>query len=59
MELNERLLAEIAEIFREVQFGEITFYITPDKWQLNYSVKTQGKLPIEKPVKRQIVLDRK
>ena len=53
MELNEKLLAEIAEIFRDVQFGKITFYITPDKWQLNYSVETQGKLPIEKPIECQ------
>jgi hypothetical protein len=46
VELNQQLQAEIAEIFRGVQYGRITFYLSPEKKTLNYSIETSGKLPI-------------
>jgi hypothetical protein len=46
MELNEKLQAEIAEIFRKVQYGRISFFLSPEKKTLDYSVETTGKLPI-------------
>jgi hypothetical protein len=46
MELNEKLQVEIAKIFSNVQFGRITFYLSPEKKTLDYSVETTGKLQI-------------
>jgi len=47
MELNERLLVEIAAIFKTVQYGRITFFLSPEKKTLDFSVETSGKLSIE------------
>jgi hypothetical protein len=47
MELNEKLQAEITGIFRNVQYGRITFYLSPERKTLNYSVETSGMLAIE------------
>jgi len=50
MELNQQLQAEIADIFRNVKYGRISFYLSPEKKTLDYSVETTGKLPIiDKP----------
>jgi len=46
MELSEQLQAGITEIFRNVQYGRISFYLSPEKKTLDYSVKTTGRLPI-------------
>ena len=46
MELNERLQVEIVKIFRRVKYGKITFYLSPEKNTLNFSVETTGKLNI-------------
>ena len=46
MELNEKLLTEIAGIFRKVQYGRITFFLSPDKRTIDYSIENYGKLPI-------------
>ena len=56
MELNERLLGEIAGIFRGVQYGKVTFFISPERKTLDCSVEISHKLPIEK--KEKIMLDR-
>jgi len=47
MELNSQLQAEITKIFRGVQYGRITFFFSPEKKTLDYSVEIRGKLPIE------------
>jgi len=46
MELNERLLAEIVKIFSTVQYGKITFALSPEKKTLDYTIETTGKLII-------------
>ena len=46
MELDDHLLAEIAAIFRMVKYGRVTFFLSPDKKTLDYSVETTGKLPL-------------
>lgn len=47
MELNKQLQADIYEIFRSVQYGRISFYLSPEKKTLDYSVEITGKLPIQ------------
>ena len=47
MELTEKLKAEIVRIFKGVQFGRITFFLSPEKKTLDYSVETTGKLAID------------
>ena len=47
MELSEKLLAEIAEIFSKVQYGKITFALSPEKKTLDYTVETTGKLTLK------------
>ena len=46
MELNESLLADIAIIFKSVQYGRVTFFLSPEKDTLDYKVETSGKLHI-------------
>jgi hypothetical protein len=46
MELNEKIQTEIADIFRKVTWGEITFKLSPENRTLDYSIKTTGKLAI-------------
>ena len=59
MELNERLLVEIAAIFKTVRYGHITFHLSPERKTLDYSVETTGKLFIdEMQNKPGLVLDR-
>ena len=47
MELSEKLQADIAAIFRKVQWGEITFKLSPEKKTLDYTVQYTGRLPVE------------
>ena len=47
MELSEKLLVEISALFQKVQYGKITFYLSPEKRTLDYSVKTSGKIIID------------
>lgn len=47
MELNEQLQVEIADIFRSVEWGKITFRISPESKTLDYTKETTGKLPIK------------
>lgn len=47
MELNERLKGEIARVFRRVEYGRITFHLSPEKKTLDYTVETTGKIPAE------------
>ena len=54
MELNKQLQDEIAEIFRGVQYGRISFFVSPEKKTLDYSVETTGKLPINQDEKAKI-----
>jgi len=49
MELSEKLKAEIAQLFKSVDYGRITFFLSPEKKTLDYSIETTHKLPIEKP----------
>jgi len=46
MELNKQLQTKIADIFRDVQYGRITFFLSPEKKTLDYSIEITGKLPI-------------
>ncbi|MDR0290428.1 MAG: hypothetical protein LBI06_05780 [Treponema sp.] len=46
VELNEKLKTEIADIFRNVQYGRIIFYLNPESKILDYTVETKGRLPI-------------
>ena len=50
MELSERLLIEIAGIFRNVQYGQITFKLSPEKKTLDYTVQTTGKLSVDEQI---------
>jgi len=47
MELTKKLQAEIVEIFRGVKYGRISFFLSPEKKTLDYSIETTGKLPIQ------------
>jgi hypothetical protein len=47
MDLYERLYAEIVAIFRSVQYGQITFFLSPEQKTMNYSIKTTGKLSLK------------
>jgi len=47
MELNESLLDEIKAIFRRVNFGKITFAISPEKNTLDYTVESTHKLTLK------------
>jgi len=47
MELSERLQAEIVNIFAQVQWGEITFKLSPESKTLDYAIRTTGKLLID------------
>jgi hypothetical protein len=46
VELNKQLQAEITEIFRGVQYGRISFFLSPEKKTLDYSIEVTGKLLI-------------
>ena len=59
MELNDRLLAEVAEIFGKVQYGRITFYPNPEKKTLDYSVETYGKLQTSQKKRLTITANRR
>lgn len=48
MQMSKQLLEKIADVFEEVEYGEITFFISPDKKTLDYSVKTTHKESIDK-----------
>jgi hypothetical protein len=48
MELNKQLQAEIAEIFKGVRYGRISFFLSPEKKTLDYSVEITGKLSLSK-----------
>ena len=47
MELSEQLQAKIVEIFGGVQHGRITFFLSPEKKTLDYSVETTWKIPLD------------
>ena len=51
MELNEQLLFEIYAIFKNIEYGRVTFFLSPDKKTLDYSVETTGKIPLDKTQK--------
>jgi len=46
MELSERLLTEIKDAFNGVDYGKVTFFISPAKKTLDYTVETSHKLII-------------
>lgn len=59
MYLSERMLMEISDIFRKVQYGRVTFHLSPEKKTLDYTVETTGKLPIDEQLNRPgMVLDK-
>jgi len=47
MEVNKKLLAEIAEIFKCVDYGRITFYLNPERKDFRFTIETTHILPIE------------
>jgi len=47
MDLNDKLLAKIAEIFKAVEYGRITFFVNPEKRNIGYSIQQDGKLSLE------------
>jgi hypothetical protein len=49
MEITKYLLEKINEIFRGVEYGRITFHISPENKTLNYSVETTHRIPIDRP----------
>jgi hypothetical protein len=53
MELNQKLQADIVEIFRKTEYGRITFFLSPEKKTLDYTVETNGKLQIQPEPVRQ------
>ena len=52
MELNGKLLDEVIDIFRKVEWGEITFRVSPVCKALDYCITTTGKLHIEERQKQ-------
>ena len=57
MELSASQQADIVEIFRQVNYGEITFQLNPDKEDMTYYIRISGKLKNEsKPKKIKIHL---
>ena len=54
MELNERLKDEIAYIFKTVEYGRITFFISPAKDTLDYSVEKTDKIPLTGVAKKRL-----
>jgi hypothetical protein len=46
MELNDRLKDEIANIFRIVEYGRITFFLSTNKHTLDYTVEKAGKIEL-------------
>ena len=53
------MLMEISDIFRKVQYGRVTFHLSPEKKTLDYTVETTGKLPIDEQLNRPgMVLDK-
>ena len=46
MELNDKLLTEIADIFRKVRYGKITFILSPERDTLQCLVEESHKLQI-------------
>jgi len=50
MELTKQLHDEIDEIFKGVQYGEITFLLSPEKQVLDYIVQTRGRLYKDKSI---------
>ena len=49
MEITEKVLGEITVVFRGVEYGRITFYLSPENKTLNYTVETNHKMPIDRP----------
>ena len=48
MELSEKLLAEITDIFRKVKYGKITFILSPERDTIQCLVEESHKLNINK-----------
>ncbi|MDR0474180.1 MAG: hypothetical protein LBH43_10980 [Treponema sp.] len=49
MVLSEKLKAEISAIFRKIEYGKVSFHISPEKKTLDYTVETTHKMPIDRP----------
>ena len=47
MEVDKKLLQEIADIFRQVEYGKITFRINPENKSLDCTIETNRKLPLK------------
>ena len=47
MELSENLLNEIIEIFKKVEYGNITFVLSPENKYLQYEVKETKRINLE------------
>jgi len=47
MQLNRKLIDELVEIFRCVEYGKITFHLNPEYKTFNYTVETTHKIPME------------
>jgi len=47
MELNRKLIVEIEEIFRCVEYGKITFLLNPENKSLNFTIETTHHIPME------------
>ena len=52
MELTEQMLDEIADVFRGVIYGRITFKISPENKTLDYTVETSHRISIEPEKKK-------
>ena len=47
MELNGKLLDEVIDIFRKVEYGNITFTLSPENKYLQYEVKETKRIQLE------------
>ena len=52
MELSASQQAEIVKIFRQVEYGEITFQLNPEKEEMTYYIRVSGKLLNESKQKK-------
>jgi len=53
MELSESMLYEIKALFNGVNYGKITFAISPEKKTLDYTIEITGKMTVSYPEKSQ------
>jgi hypothetical protein len=46
MKMTERIKEEVARIFQRVEYGRITFHLSPEKKTLDYTVEETHRIPL-------------